>query len=1209
MSVRRLWRVIELDLRHNARRPLFWIWALVIALVAWGTLEGAIQIESGDSGVGGAKAHQSSEFGVAFLLSIMVMVEFFFFVAVAAGTTLIRDGELKVGELLHSTPLKPWEYVWGKFLAALLSFGCLLAFFIAVTMFSHYVLSGAEQAETIGPFALSNYLRPALLFGIPPIVFVAGLTFYLGERTRRPILVFFLPVALFLLCDFLLWDYSPADLAPWKNQVLMFLDPVGFRWLNETWLQVDRGAEFYNTQPVALDGLFVANRVLLVLLGVLAVHLSSRHFARTLRGSPLPTKKRWFRRKNAQLEPVEPDPVQAPVTPRVLEPLASLGMRSKPPGFLRGASAVAGAELRELKSQPGLYLFVPLIVVMAVALKVTFRGAFDTPVLATPGLYTLRMTGVLTTLISLLLMFYMVESLRREAGTGLGAIYYATPTRTAAMLFGKALANSLVGVAILLITFVTAFIVLLFEPVAFDATPFLIVWGLLLPPTFLVWCSFLSATYSLVRNRYTTYAIGLGVLVYTGFKLVEGEVSWVTNWPMWSMLQWTDMGLFELVRRELVLNRLLCLALTVFFIALTVRWFPRRRFDGVRTLMRLQPRALLRTSLVLSPLALPAVLLAIVLDRSVQQGHQGDAAEKVAKDYWRKHLNTWKGAPQPSLEAVDIALDLEPAEGSFEVQGSYRLVNRQEAALTRFALTTGPSWQERSWTLNGEAFEPEGDFLSVFELAEPLAAGEQLELGFRYQGQVPSGATKNGGGAPEFILASGVVLTSFRPTFAPVVGYLEEIGIDEDNRTDSKIFPPDFYEGQTEPLFGSGGRCSVRTRITGPEEYRFNGVGSLVEEEVTDGRRSVVWQTEHPVSFFNVVGGRWEVREGEGTAIYYHPEHTANLDEMIEALDGARRHYSEWFHPFPWETLKLSEFPALASYAQGFPTNITFSESIGFLTKSTPETSAAFLVTAHEAAHQWWGNLLMPGQGPGGNILSEGMSHFSTLLLQEQLRGLRGRIGFCTEIEDRYGENRQVDSERPLTEVDGSRAGDQTVIYDKGGWVPWMLLQLMGREACLEGTRSFIGHYASDPDHPVLQDFVAHLEPFAPDPVAYRAFCDQWYFDVVMPEYELGDLERREAGGGWEVELTVTNIGTGRMPIEVAATRGERFPDQVGDEAEFEQETLTDGGYREVRETIVLGAGEEGRITLRADFEPQRVWVDPDALVLMLKRRDARYEF
>ena len=111
--------------------------------------------------------------------------------------------------------------------------------------------------------------------------------------------------------------------------------------------------------------------------------------------------------------------------------------------------------------------------------------------------------------------------------------------------------------------------------------------------------------------------------------------------------------------------------------------------------------------------------------------------------------------------------------------------------------------------------------------------------------------------------------------------------------------------------------------------------------------------------------------------MYYHPGHPYNIAEMREALDAARRYYSEWFFPYPWRELKLSEFPNLATYAQGFPTNITFSEGIGFLTTSTPEIHAAFEITAHEAAHQWWGNILSPGKGPGGNILSEGTSHFS----------------------------------------------------------------------------------------------------------------------------------------------------------------------------------------------------------------------------------------
>ena len=49
--------------------------------------------------------------------------------------------------------------------------------------------------------------------------------------------------------------------------------------------------------------------------------------------------------------------------------------------------------------------------------------------------------------------------------------------------------------------------------------------------------------------------------------------------------------------------------------------------------------------------------------------------------------------------------------------------------------------------------------------------------------------------------------------------------------------------------------------------------------------------------------------------------------------------------------------------------------------------------------------------------------------------------------------------------------------------------------------------------------------------------------------------------------------------------------------------------YRDARTEVELGAGESAEFVIRADFEPERVLIDPDALVLQLNRELAVFEF
>ena len=105
-----------------------------------------------------------------------------------------------------------------------------------------------------------------------------------------------------------------------------------------------------------------------------------------------------------------------------------------------------------------------------------------------------------------------------------------------------------------------------------------------------------------------------------------------------------------------------------------------------------------------------------------------------------------------------------------------------------------------------------------------------------------------------------------------------------------------------------------------------------------------------------------------------------------------------------------------------------------------------------------------------------------------------------------------------------------------------MLLNHLGRDQALAGIQSFFKTYHGNPDHPVIQDFVAAMRPFAPDPSAFDAFTRQWFFEVVLPEYQLSEPRKTANGPAWEVSVRIQNVGTGTMPVEVAATAANGSP-------------------------------------------------------------------
>jgi ABC-2 type transport system permease protein len=1196
MSFRRFSSIFTAEFGHFLRRPLFYFLAFILLLSGWGLSTGNMQISSGDSSVGGMKAWITSEFAQTQMMTYLTLLYYAFFVALAAGLSLLKDREHKVDVLLHATPLSAGEYVWGRFLAVTAAFLILMAWQGLVNAFFNHVIPNGGAQEIRGPFHFGSYFVPILTIGVPFLIFYAGLSMAIGEWTKSPVLVFVLPIATLILCGFFLWTWAPSWLDLNVNRLLMVLEPSGYRWLNETLLKVDRGVTFYNTRSVPYDGLFWINRAWLLVLGLGSVFATQRSMARFRRGVEAKGLRRARRAK--QEEPSWEGDLTQPG-------IAALGMKSRVPSFLASALRVARTECRELVRQNGLYIFIPLILLQTLGNVLVAVGAFDTPVFLTPGNTAAGVASQLSVFVCILLLYYTVESLERDRSTGVSAILYSTPIRTGALLFGKALANSMVGLAVLLASLLACAIALAVQgTVPFSITPYLLVWGCLLVPTFLAWTSFVSAAYAATGNRYGAIAVSLGVLIWTGFRALTRGMSWAGNWPLWGIFRWSDLGFFETDRVALIWNRIMVLGFALFFTMLAVRLFGRRGADATRRVEHAAPGRLFRSGLRLLPYAALPATACVALLFLVSSGLEGGAAKKAHKDYWAKNLKTWLNAPLPDIARADVRLKIDPPRQWLASEGELTLRNGTEGELAQIPLTGGLHWKHLAWTMNGRPVTPEDDRgLYVFTPPRPLSSGDSVRIGWKWDGRFPSGVTKDGGGTEEFILPSGVVLTGFTPSFMPVVGFMEDVGETKENKTEPKRYPRDYWKGITRAGYGATAWFPARVVLTAPERYTLNSVGIRTSDTVKDGWRTDVWETDYPVKLLNVVCGKWKVKQGRGTTIFYYSGHPFNTDEMSTTLDAARRWYSEWFLPYPWRELKLSEFPGLAGYAQGFGTDITFSENIGFLTRNDSKTDATFLVTAHEAAHQWWGNILTPANGPSGDFLSEGMAHFSTLLLFEKVRGPRGRMSFAEGIESRYGDRRRVDEERPMYDVDGKKSSDETVIYDRGGWVFWMLYDFMGHDRALAGIRSFIEKWSQSRDHPALMDFVNDMRPFAADPIRYDAFVKEWMEDRVIPEYRVLTAKKVRRADGYAVHATIQNIGTGSMPVEVAASAGERWSKPARGAPAWS--SGTNPAYRESRAVVTLAAGQSKSVVIPCAFVPDRVTVDPDVRVLQLRRKQA----
>ena len=304
------------------------------------------------------------------------------------------------------------------------------------------------------------------------------------------------------------------------------------------------------------------------------------------------------------------------------------------------------------------------------------------------------------------------------------------------------------------------------------------------------------------------------------------------------------------------------------------------------------------------------------------------------------------------------------------------------------------------------------------------------------------------------------------------------------------------------------------------------------------------------------------------------PSPARNAAVVAESTARAIRFYTERFGPYPYSKLALTQLPGRES--QGWP-GLIFLSSYAFLTREERQDlhmnpSRELIdqqVPAHEAAHQWWGDLIT-WRTYHDQWFSEGLANYCSLMILQE----RNPEGFRQILEEyrqglvEKGKDGKLPKDAgPVTL--GSRllssqfpAAYEAITYGRGTWLFHMLHMML-----LDAARKDPGHSAGeDPFVHSLRKLRQRyegraistrelLDVFAEDlppslryegKVSLDWFLDGWVNGTSLPKLELqgvkfaakangvavtGVIKQKDAEDNLVTSVPIYGVAPGKTPV------------------------------------------------------------------------------
>jgi ABC-type transport system involved in multi-copper enzyme maturation permease subunit len=1067
-----VWRAIfRFELRHQLRQPLFALVTVALAVLLF--LAGA------DSGAGGASGRLHVNAPAVIIEQLMKWIYLVLFLLTAfVASAAVRDFERRTHELFFSRPISCVDYITARFAGTMVV--CTLPYIVGVMALAAGTFMPGLDPARVGPFSMAPYAFALGVLVIPTLL-ALGATFYAVATWTRSTRATYVVVVAFFALSATAGMLTPSAGRAWVGQLL---DPFGVTALAST-LKYWTVAELNRAAP-SVAGMLLWNRLCWLALGFSALGAAVLRFD--------PSRHGLFARTSRAARVSEPAPAPLHTAPvHWVRTTASAGARTFTQSVV--ARQFVTQLRRDVVSTVGSLPFAGMLVLALVLLVQTANEAgnlFGMPVHPRTSLMLDAMQGGFSVVLLLAVVLCSGELIGRERAAELNEVMDAMPTPSGVYLGAKVAALA-VMVLVMLCAGVLALAAFQRWQGYTDVEPWLYLRGAAMAGVYpLLMLVFACCCHVVARNRLGGY--GLVILFIVVWDVLEefGFEHHLYRYGSLPPVPYSDFAGYGPFAAPFAWFSLYWAFGALVLLGVSLLLWPRGTDTAWRsrlTVARARFGGVTRTLVLAGAVGMAGTGAFVFVNTNVRNAYVPSTAAAAQRAEYERAYRRYQGLPLPRITAVQASVDIFPEQRRVTMRGQYQLRNRTTQPLRDVHVSLPAQVRRTALTLPAHdvILDDSARGYAIYRLRAPLASGDSMTMTFsvtlEHQGFVNNGTDVS-------IIDNGTYFTK-RDLF-PVIGYDEQRQLtdaDARRRHDLPVLrlagSDDVAARQTNPRASDADRvafdCTLSTRI---DQIAVTS-GALEREWVEGGRRYFQYVAEAPITHHVAfASARYAVSRsdwhGVAVEIYHLPSHDTNISRMMKAARASLDYYSEQFGPYQHRQLRIVEVPGYVRDATAFPGMIAESESMAFTARldGAEAIDHATYITAHEIAHQWFGQQLLGAQVQGTGTLHETLAQYAAQQVMARTfgdAGVRRVLGFEHEWYLR-GRGRERGAEPSLARVERQ----EYVYYHKGALAMHALAAAAGEAGLNHALAEFLARSRGGPPYATIDQLLPLLRSAMP---------------------------------------------------------------------------------------------------------------------------------